>query len=153
MTSLYSEEKIHASGISSRQLVDFSRQIPARKQLFIIDACQAGSVSDAFTLRGAAEEKALAQLARSAGVHVVASTGSEQFAAEFSELGHGLFTHALIQAVQGAADGAPKDGRVTVREINAYLENVIPDLSEKYRGQPQYPVVFSKGQDFPVVVE
>ena len=84
---------------------------------------------------------------------MVASTGSEQFAAEFQELGHGLFTYALIEAIGGAADGSPKDGRITIREINAYLENVIPELSEKYRGQPQYPVVFSKGQDFPVVVE
>ena len=153
VTNMYDEDRVHASGISGSALVDFSKNILAQKQLFIIDACQAGSLSEMFALRGAAEQKALAQLARSAGVHVVASTGSEQFAAEFSELGHGLFTHALIQAVQGAADGTPKDGRVTVREINAYLENVIPDLSEKYRGQPQYPVVFSKGQDFPVVME
>ncbi|MFC1569876.1 caspase family protein, partial [bacterium] len=153
VTSLYNEEKMNHSGISASQLVDYSRRITARKQLFIIDACQAGSISDAFALRGAAEEKALAQLARSAGVHVIASTGSEQFATEFKELGHGLFTHALIQAIQGAADGSPKDGRITVREINAYLENIIPDLSEKYKGQPQFPVIFSKGQDFPVAVE
>lgn len=153
VTNMYDEEKVQSAGISGKKLVDLSRQIPARKQLFIIDACQAGSLSETFALRGAAEQKALAQLARSAGVHVVASTGSEQFAAEFQELGHGLFTHALIEAIQGKADGSPKDGRVTVREINSYLENVIPELSEKYRGQPQYPVVFSKGQDFPVVVE
>ena len=68
----------------------------------------------------------------------------------FGTLWHGLFTHALIQAVQGAADGTPKDGRVT---INEYLESVIPELPEKYRDRPQYPVVFSKGQDFTVVVE
>ena len=66
---------------------------------------------------------------------------------------NGVFTYALIQAIQGSADGSPKDGKVTVREINAYLENVIPELSEKYKGEPQYPVIYSKGQDFPVILQ
>jgi len=154
VTSFYDEEKVHQSGISGKQLVQFSSQIAARKQLFIIDACQAGGISDDFAMnRGFAEEKALAQLARSAGIHVIASSKSDQYASEFSELGHGLFTYAIIQAFNGQAEAPPPDGKITIYEIKAYLENVIPDLSRKYKGQAQYPVSYTNGQDFPVVVE
>jgi len=153
VTSFYDEEKIHQSGSSGKQLVQCSSQIAARKQLFIIDACQAGGISNDFVMRGFAEEKALAQLARSAGIHVIASSQSDQYASEFSELGHGLFTYALIQAFNGKAEAPPPDGKITIYEIKAYLENVIPDLSKKYKGQAQYPVSYTNGQDFPVVVE
>jgi len=35
-------------------------------------------------------------------------------AKEYAERGHGLFTYALLQGMDGKADGAPKDGRVTI---------------------------------------
>ena len=153
VTSMYNEDKIHKSGVSGKQLVNFSQEIDAMKQLFIIDACQSGSIESAFKLKGAAEEKALAQLARSAGIHVVASTQSDQFAAEFGELGHGLFTYVLLEALSGKADGSPKDGKITIGEMNAYLESVVPDYTEKYRGEAQWPVINSNGQDFPIIIK
>ena len=55
--------------------------------------------------------------------------------------------------MNGKAEAPPPDGKITIREVNVYLENVIPDLARKYKGQAQYPVIYSKGQDFPVVVE
>ena len=99
------------------------------------------------------KKKAMAQLSRSSGVHVLAASGSEQFAIEFAELGHGLFTYVLLEALSGAADGAPKDGKVTIYELKAYLDARVPEYSSKYKGKPQYPVTYSRGQDFPVVLE
>jgi uncharacterized caspase-like protein len=101
--------------------------------------------------RGASEEKAIAQLSRSAGIHVMASAGSQQFATEFTELGHGLFTWVLMQALSGAADGAPKDGKVTIYELKSYLDDQVPEMTQKMKGKPQYPYTFSKGQDFPLI--
>src|SRR5690606_5802883 len=97
-------------------------------------------------------EKALAQLSRSAGVHVMASAGSEQFASEFKELGHGLFTYTLLEALNGQADGAPRDGSISVFELKSYLDAKVPVYSEKHKGKPQYPFTFSIGQDFPVLM-
>lgn len=103
--------------------------------------------------RGATEEKAIAQLSRSAGIHVMASAGSEQFAAEFAELGHGIFTYLLIKGLSGEADGSPKDGKVTIYELKSFLDDQVPELTRKLKGKPQYPHTFSRGQDFPLVVE
>ena len=138
--------------ISATQMRETCRRIEARKQLLILDACQSGKAVDTFAMRGAAEEKAIAQLARSAGLVVLASTESEQFATEFAELGHGLFTYALLKAMEGDADGSPKDGRVTISELSGYIQAEIPRLSELHRGEPQYPNVYVRGQDFPVTV-
>jgi uncharacterized caspase-like protein len=109
-------------------------------------------LSDAFSLRGASEEKALAQLARSAGIHLLASTTSQQYASEFKELGHGVFSYVLLKALDGYADGSPKDGKITVNELKAYLDDQVPEVTARYKGEAQYPVIHSKGQDFPVIL-
>lgn len=150
---LYDREKLDLNAIFVGDLSERLSRIPALKQLIIMDACQSGAAAEALIFRGDAEEKALAQLARSTGIHVLASAGSNQFAAEFAELGHGVFTYVLLEALKGGADGAPKDGKVTIYELKSYLDDQVPELTAKHKGQAQYPNTFSKGQDFPVVVE
>jgi WD40 repeat protein len=153
VTQLYgAEDALAAKGISTADLLDMTRKVKAQKQLLVLDACQSGGAVQAFSSRGAAEQKAIIQLARSAGVTLLAASGSEQFATEVRELGHGIFTYALVEGISGDADGGSKDGKVTVNELKSFIEDRVPTLSEKYKGQAQYPTGFSKGQDFPIVV-
>ena len=79
---------------------------------------------------GAAEEKAIAQLARSTGTFWLVASNSDQFATEFKQLGHGLFTYTILEALKGKADGGSKDKKITVKEISAYLNDVVPQLSQ-----------------------
>ena len=97
------------------------------------------------------EEKAMAQLSRSSGVHVMAAAGSDQYATEVQSLGHGIFTYAILEALGGKADGAPRDGNVTVYELKAYLNDQVPELSREYKGNTQWPYTFSIGHDFPLI--
>ncbi len=152
VTQIYgADESIAAKGISADLLKELSASIPAQKQLYILDACQSGGALTAIASRGAAEEKAIAQLARSTGTHWLTASGSEQFATEFDEIGHGVFTYVLLQALSGKADSG--DGRITVNELKAYLESQVPEVSGKYRGSAQYPASFGFGQDFPISVK
>jgi hypothetical protein len=152
VTQIYgADESIAQKGVSAELLKELSASIPAQKQLYILDACQSGGALTAISSRGAAEEKAIAQLARSTGTHWLTASGSEQFATEFDELGHGVFTYVLLQALSGKADSG--DGRITVNELKAYLESQVPEVSGKYRGSAQYPASFGFGQDFPVGVK
>jgi len=150
---LYDLSSLQKDAIEASVLQERLRNIKALKQLIVMDACQSGASVELLATRGAAEEKAIAQLSRSAGIHVMASAGSEQFATEFAELGHGLFTYLLIKALNGDADGAPKDGKVTIYELKSYLDDQVPELTQKMKGKPQYPYTFSRGQDFPIVIE
>jgi len=151
-TRLYSETSLKKDGISATYLQQKLRNIAALKQLVIIDACQSGGSVEVLAQRGAQEEKAMAQLSRSAGIHVLSAAGSEQFATEYDEIGHGVFTYVLLEALAGKADGAPKDGTVSIYELKSYIETLVPEYSQKFKGQVQYPYTFSKGQDFPVSV-
>jgi hypothetical protein len=153
VTQLYGKSDLLTSkGISSKELKDYFSKIKAQKQLIILDACQSGGAINTFAMRGAAEEKALIQLARSSGVVLLASTENEQFASEFNELGHGVFTYSLLEGLDGKADGGQKDHKITVKELEAFINDNIPTLSSKYKGQPQYPKSWSMGQDFPIVI-
>ena len=151
VTQLYGDDgAIQQKGISASELKKIASGIVAQKQLYLLDACQSAGALTTLA-RGAAEEKAIAQLARSTGTHWLTASGSQQFATEFDELGHGVFTYALLEALSGKADSG--DQRVTVNELKAYLESRVPEISEKYKGSPQYPSSFGFGQDFPVSVQ
>ena len=153
VTQMYGNDALLADkGISATQLRETCQRIEARKQLVILDACQSGAAVDTFAVRGIPEDKAIDQLSRSAGLTVIAATQPEQPAREFEKLGHGLFTHVLLQAIEGKADGSPKDGKVTVGELSSWVQDQIPELSREYPGGPQYPNVFMRGQDFPLTV-
>jgi len=128
------DDALAQKGISAEQLQEFSKEIKAQKQLFILDACQsAGALNEVAASRGAAEEKAIAQLARSTGTHWLTASGSEQFASEFAQLGHGSFTYCILEALKGAADNG--DSKITVKELDAYLQDKVPEITQKYKAQ------------------
>ena len=95
---------------------------------------------------------AIIQLARSSGTVLLSASGTQQFAVEFEQLGHGVFTYSLLEALDGKADGGSRDNKITVNELKAYMEDRVPELSQKYGGSAQYPTGFSSGQDFPVSI-
>jgi WD40 repeat protein len=149
---LYGKDDIlKDKGISATMLKQYAQEINAQKQVFILDACQSAGALETVAVRGAAEEKAIAQLARSTGTFWIMATGSNQFATEFEKLGHGIFTYALLDGINGAGD-ANRDKKLTVRELSTFIENKVPELSEKYKGSAQFPSAYSFGNDFPIVI-
>ncbi len=153
VTNLYGDAEIlKEKAISASELMEFSRKIKAGKQLFILDACQSGGAVEAFAKRGASREKAIAQLARSTGTFFITASQESQFANEAGTLEHGLFTYAILEALEGKANGGLKDDKITANELKTYVEERVPELSEKYHGSPQYPTGYSFGQDFPIVI-
>ena len=153
VTQLYGNDaSLAQKGLSAATMQAFSKEIKAQKQLFILDACQsAGAIDQIVAARGAAEEKAIAQLARSTGTHWLTASGSEQFASEFKQLGHGTFTYVLLEALAGKADKG-SDNKITVKELDAYLQEQVPEVTAKYKGTPQYPSSYGYGNDFPIGV-
>lgn len=137
--------------ISASEIRELSMKLNPQKQVFIIDACHSAGALESNLTRGAAEERAIAQLARSTGTFWLTAAGSEQFATEFEELGHGVFTYSLLEALTGE-NGSNGDNTLTIRELSSYVEMRVPELSEQYKGQAQYPASFSFGNDFPIRV-
>ncbi|MBK6525027.1 MAG: caspase family protein [Crocinitomicaceae bacterium] len=152
VTNLYSETVVlQEKAISANELMDYSVEISAAKQLFILDACHSGGALDAFATRGDGREKALAQLARSTGTFFITAAQDAQYANEVGDLKHGLFTYALLEILNGE-QGNNGDDKITISELKVYVEERVPELSEQYRGSPQYPTSYGFGQDFPIVI-
>lgn len=152
ISGLFQKDKLK-DALSVNELQEKFRLLPALKQVVFIDACQSGSSVNALAMRGASEEKALAQLSRSSGVHVMASSESDQESAEIKSLGHGVFTYVLLEALNGKADGAPLDSKITVYEIKSYLDDQVPEMSYRLIRHKQFPSTFSIGHDFPLVMD
>lgn len=142
------EDDVKTKAISADELSNSIKNIKAQKVLVMIDACKSGAVLLAF--RGFEDRKALAQLSRSTGVHIVAASNKDQYATEVKELGHGVFTYTLLEGLKGKA--AAKGEAITVRKLMSYIEEQLPELTKKYRQEAQYPVVDSRGMDFPLVI-
>ena len=126
------EDAVRKGGLSSAELQGYIKNIGARKVVVLMDACKSGGAMAAFAGRGVEDRKALAQLARAAGVHVMAASTKDHIAAEVKDLGHGVFTHTLLAGLKQGADGSPKDGIVSVRELVSYVESQLPEVSAKY---------------------
>ena len=142
------DDDLAANAVSATDLRDWCKAIPAQKQILLLDACESGSAVETVALRGASEERALAQLSRSAGLSIIAAAGSAQGANEVKALGHGVFTYALIEGLSGKARSG--DRPVTVRSLDAWLSLTVPELTKKYRAQMQIPTSCHRGQDFPL---
>ncbi len=152
VTQLYGrDDMLFEKGISATEIKGYAESINAQKQVFVLDACQSAGALESIATRGALEEKAIAHMARSTGTFWITASGSNQFATEFKTLGHGVFTHALLEGVKGLAD-VNGDHKLTIRELSTFIENKVPELSEQYKGLPQFPSAYSFGNDFPIAI-
>src|SRR5688572_1375053 len=152
ITKLYGDPaQLHARGISATDIRGFLTQIKSQKQIVLMDACHSGGAVKSLSTRGvASDEKAMVQLARSSGVVMIASSGTKQLATEFEALKHGVFTYALLEALDGKADNG--DRKITVNELKVYMEERVPELTKQYGGEAQYPTGYITGNDFPISI-
>lgn len=152
ITKLYGDPaQLQARGISATDLKNMLTQVKSQKQIILMDACHSGGAVKTLGVRAAAtDEKAIVQLARSSGVVMIASSGTKQFATEFDELKHGVFTYALLEALEGKGDNGDK--KITVNELKFYMEERVPELTKQYGGSAQYPTGYITGNDFPISI-
>jgi WD40 repeat protein len=141
------QSELETKGIPAKRLQQYAIDIAAQKQLFILDACQsAGAFNEMLSANGD-QQKSIAVVSRSTGTHWMAASGAQQFANEFSQLGHGAFTYVLLEALKGSA---ASNKMITVNGLKNYLQLGVPELMKKYSGTLQYPASYGFGNDFPV---
>jgi WD40 repeat protein len=151
VTQMTDPARAAKDGLSGNELKAQMTALQALKQVMFVDACNSGALVAQFAVRGAAEENALAKLSRATGSVIYASTTKEQFASELKELSHGAFTYVLLNALNG--DASLPNGQITVASLKAYVDDRIPELTKKYKGEEQFPTTFIWGQDFPIGIK
>lgn len=121
--------------------------LDARRVFLLLDTCKSGDAISRIATMGR-DQRALQLFSTSLGVHLIAATGKGQNALEVNTLGHGVFTHTLLNALRGEADGTPFDQIVTAEEIGGYTQQQVMALTRRLKLPPQSPTVFSQGFDF-----
>jgi WD40 repeat protein len=108
----------------------------AGNALFFFDTCHAGQAAG-ISFRGAQDyNKLINEIAGSANAIVLASSTGTELSQERDEWRQGAFTKALLEGLAGAADVLPKDGIVTIDELNLYVKERVKELT----GGLQHPV-------------
>lgn len=129
------------NAFSDLELRAFLENLKSRKVILVLDSCQSGEM--VFNMRSV-DQKALVELGRSMGVYIFAASTDAQYAFEDKGLGHGVFTYALLQGLNGAADGAggEKSGSIEAEELKNFIRGQVPELMKKLYGVEQYPVTY-----------
>jgi hypothetical protein len=143
------EDDVRKNGISTKYIHDVLKGFKAQKIFMVVDACKSGGMVVAMTgVRGFEDRKALIRLGRSTGTYILSASTEKQFAIEIEELGHGVLTYSMLEGLEGKTG----EKTVTVEGLIHYVKNRLPELTEKYRGTPQWPVSWGSGTDFPLVL-
>ena len=107
----------------------------AQRKVLILDACHSG----AGKAPGQMSEEMMAELEKGHGFVRLASCDTTQKSSEAPELGHGVFTYHLAQAIQGKGD-LDRDGRVGADEAYRYVAREV-QLWARRKGLDQDPVL------------
>ncbi len=128
----------------SDELTSLVASVPATRSHVILDSCNSFFVLNArkpggrrFVTAAEAGER-LNKTLPTVGVFLSTSAEAETF--EWSELGAGIFSHAVRSGLSGAAD-ANGDGDVSYEELAAFVHTAAKDVKN-----PRYrPSVFARG--------
>jgi WD40 repeat protein len=144
------ETKIRTTGVNTAMLAESLRNMPARRIVLIIDACQSGGAVEALNKIGEAKarvEQERAQLKSDqarhqlgVGVHIIAATLPLSYAAGL-KADQSALAATLLDALNNA-------GGASVKATVEYLKKELPETSEKAIQFRQVPLTSSIGLDF-----
>jgi hypothetical protein len=120
-------------------------------RLVLIDACFSGNGMDAWNRDMMTIESGVETASSTA---VLAAAGPDEYAREAGRLQQGVFTRAMIEALQGR--GAPSNRRghdklLQLRELADYVQWRVPVLCDSLRLPRQTPHVLMPDTGFPVI--
>jgi WD40 repeat protein len=134
------------SMISTNELLEQSKNVPALTQLLILDSCYAGGVD--YIVRGLYDSR-MSVLAKKMGLHIFASASDLEKALDSYE-GNGLFSHILLQGLNNNPKvDENKDKLVSLKELGKFSKRLTTDIAKKL-GHEQEPLIKHFGEDKPV---
>jgi len=135
-------------GLSAQEIQKLLERIKIQRILVMVDACYSGAGLKAFRKLQNTQRHFTRALSKQVGIVVLAATRRDQEASELADLGHGLFTYVVEQGMQGKADVAPRNNKISAHEVAKFSRKTIPAFARKYTGASQEPTDFTMGSDF-----
>jgi WD40 repeat protein len=118
------------TAISSQELAEWIRLIPALKQAVILDTCAAGRFVEKLSeIRNvpASQARALERLKDRTGTYVLAGSSADAVSYESSRYGQGLLTYSVLFGMRGAA--LREEEFVDVVRLFEHSADLVPQLA------------------------
>jgi hypothetical protein len=137
--------------VTSSELVDWIKQIPALKQVMLLDTCAAGAAAAKLIehrdLSGD-QVRALERLKDRTGFHVLLGCAADRVSYEASQYSQGLLTYSLLQGMAGAK---LREGEyVDVSGLFQYAADEVPQLARGIGGVRKPLVMAPRGTSFDI---
>jgi hypothetical protein len=122
-------DELHASCISMFEVAEsWSKLIAAKHIMYVLDCCYSGLAGSRSTGLSHKNANWISTVTQRQVRQVMTAGRADQQA--FEEAGHGIFTRALVRAVQGEADLEGR-GFVTGQELGAYVRRRVLEDSRQ----------------------
>ncbi len=128
--------------ISSVEFTNHLKEIPAQKQIMVLDACSSGSMVENLLSQSrsvsSSQKRALERMKDRTGVFILAGSAANKVSYEASQFGQGLLTYSLLSGMRG---GALRNNQyVDVMQLFQYAADKVPELAAVIGGI-QRPVI------------
>ena len=121
--------------VSSEELEDRLKRMPALKQVLILDTCASGAMLDDLTgNRGVSSDQVrdLERVKDRTGMHVLAGCAADRVSYEATAYGHGLLTYSLLTGMRGPA--LVEQDEVDVHTLFRFAADEVPRLAGQVGG-------------------
>ncbi len=146
---------LRETGVSTAIIAEAIRNLPARRIVLILDACQSGGAIEALSKIGAVkaqgEQRSAQQQIKEpghdpgVGVHLIAAALPLSYAVGLRD-GESVLAETLLKAMQQRGSGP-----VTVGQLSTFIRAQLPSRSDQVtHGFSQVPLINSIGLDFPL---
>ena len=128
--------------ISSEEMTDWLKAIPALKQVLIIDACNSGQVVEHLVggskALNSSQTRALDRLRDRTGMFVLSGSAADKVSFEAGVFGQGLLTYALLEGMRSGnrsdTDGKRMAKMIDVMTLFQYARDRVPELATSING-------------------
>jgi uncharacterized caspase-like protein len=137
--------------LSSAELTEWFKKIPALKQVLILDTCAAGAAANKLIEHrdiSADQIRAIDRLRDRTGFHVLMGCAADRVSYEASKYSQGVLTYALLQGMRGP--GLQDQEYVGVSKLFHYAEEEVPQLAKNIGGIQKPLVLTTRGNNFVV---
>ncbi len=125
-----------------KEMYETLNKLPAKDVIVLLDSCFSGATGRSVLAKGARPLAVSVEnpLLAAGKVIVLAAATGMQISSDYEKAGHGLFTHYLLQGLQGDAD-ADHDGIVTLREVVPYVRERVASTAVDELNREQTPTL------------
>ncbi len=123
--------------ISSDELIEWIKKIPALKRVLILDACNSGKIVESFAAIGQkdlnpSQVRAFDRMKDRTGIFILTGSAADKVSYEASQFGQGLLTYSLLEGMSGP--GLGPGNHVDVMTLFQNSRNRVPEMAKSING-------------------